>query len=57
MYQYLIKNKIWNITFSESLLDRINKETEDNASVLVELKFENRTYSALLTPKKVKWAN
>ena len=35
-------------------LDRIIKETEDIASVLVEPKFENRTYSALLTPKKVK---
>ena len=29
-------------------------EHEDIATVLVEPKFENRTYSALLTPKKMK---
>mgnify|MGYP003314080593 CR=1 FL=1 len=41
-------------SFGKTLLDSIIKETEDIASVLVEPKFENRTYSALLTPKKVK---
>ena len=46
--------ELGNTSFGKTLLDRIIKETEDIASVLVEPKFENRTYSALLTPKKVK---
>ena len=43
-----------NTSFGKTLLDSIIKETEDIATVLAEPKFENRTYSALLTPKKVK---
>ena len=46
--------ELGNTSFGKTLLDSIIKETEDIASVLVEPKFENRTYSALLTPKKVK---
>ena len=46
--------ELGNTSFGKTLLDTIIKETEDIASVLVEPKFENRTYSALLTPKKVK---
>jgi|TARA_B100000131_G_scaffold8084_1_gene8417 translation initiation factor IF-3 len=46
--------ELGNTTFGKTLLDSIIKETEDIASVLSEPKFENRTYSALLTPKKVK---
>mgnify|MGYP001236920813 FL=1 len=46
--------ELGNTSFGKTLLDSIIKETEDIASVLVEPKFENRTYSALLTPRKVK---
>ena len=46
--------ELGNTSFGKSLLDSIIKETEDIATVLVEPKFENRTYSALLTSKKVK---
>ena len=46
--------ELGNTSFGKSLLDSIIKETEDIASVLVEPKFENRTYSALLAPKKIK---
>ena len=46
--------ELGNTSFGKTLLDSIIKETEDIASVLSEPKFENRTYSALLTPKKVK---
>ncbi len=46
--------ELGNTSFGKTLLDSIIKETEDIATVLAEPKFENRTYSALLTPKKVK---
>ena len=46
--------ELGNTSFGKSLLDSIIKETEDIATVLVEPKFENRTYSALLTSKKMK---
>ncbi len=46
--------ELGNTSFGKTLLDSIIKETEDIASVLVEPKFENRTYSALLAPKKIK---
>ena len=46
--------ELGNTSFGKTFLDTLIKETEDIASVLVEPKFENRTYSALLTPKKVK---
>ena len=46
--------ELGNTSYGKTLLDSIIKETEDIASVLVEPKFENRTYSALLAPKKIK---
>ena len=46
--------ELGNTSFGKTLLDSIIKETEDIATVLVEPKFENRTYSALLTSKKMK---
>ena len=46
--------ELGNTSFGKTLLDSIIKETEDMASVLVEPKFENRTYSTLLTPRKEK---
>tara|TARA_B100000963_G_scaffold214464_1_gene187060 strand:- start:4209 stop:4742 length:534 start_codon:yes stop_codon:yes gene_type:complete len=46
--------ELGNTSFGKTLLDSIIKETEDIASVLAEPKFENRTYSALLAPKKIK---
>ena len=46
--------ELGNTSFGKTLLDSSIKETEDIASVLSEPKYENRTYHALLTPKKVK---
>mgnify|MGYP001161477540 FL=1 len=46
--------ELGNTSFGKTLLDSIIKETEDIATVLSEPKFENRMYSALLTPRKVK---
>ena len=46
--------ELGNTSFGKTLLDSIIKETEDIATVLSEPKFENRMYSALLTPRKLK---